>query len=135
VSADPPPPRPASSAAGSEATQYVTVPGISGSNLVGVLVGIDGPLKDETFKIFDGDNKIGRASECDVQVLDPKVSRVHAMIASEGGVLLILPLNKQNPVYLNGEVLDEGDELSDGNTLRLGNVGASTFRFRIIEGL
>lgn len=133
-----PPPRPAaprSSVNDAEATQYVTVPGFSEEALIGVLVGVDGELKDEIFKVRQGDNKLGRSPECAVHLLDPKVSREHAMILSEDGVLLILPLSQKNPVFLNGEVVDEGDQLSDGDVLRLGNPGASTFRFRTIEGL
>jgi hypothetical protein len=117
-----------------EATQYVTVPGFSHGELIGVLVGIDGQLKGDVFKVMDGDNRIGRSQECDIHLLDPKVSREHAMIAYDDGVLLILPLNEKNPVYLNDDVIEEGDQLSDGDKLRFGNPGSSVFRFRTIEG-
>jgi pSer/pThr/pTyr-binding forkhead associated (FHA) protein len=136
-----PPPRPAPKPAArprsdsAEATQYVTVPGLAKGELVGVLVGIDGELKGQMFAVMDGDNKLGRAQECEVNLLDPKISREHAMIACEDGVLLILPLSDKNPVYLNDEIVDEGDQLSDGDKLRLGNPGSSSFRFRTIDGL
>ena len=117
-----------------EATQYVTVPDFSAGELVGVLVGIEGELKGEIFKVKDGDNRIGRSQECDIHLLDAKVSREHAMIAYDDGVLLILPLNDKNPTVLNDEFIDEGDQLSDGDKLRFGNPGSSIFRFRTIEG-
>jgi predicted component of type VI protein secretion system len=107
---------------------------MSKGELVGVLVGIDGELKGHMYGVTDGDNKLGRSQECDLNLLDPKISREHAMIASEDGVLLILPLSDKNPVFLNDSVVDEGDQLSDGDKLRLGNSGSSTFRFRTIEG-
>ncbi len=103
--------------------------------LIGVIVGIEGELKGEIFKVGEGDNRLGRAQNCDIQLLDPKVSREHAMIIFEDGVIMVLPLNDKNPIYLNDEMVDEGDQLSDGDKLRFGNVGASVFRFRTIEGL
>ncbi len=112
----------------------MTIPGFSRGTLVGVLVGIEGELKHEMFKVMDGDNKIGRSQECDIHLLDPKVSREHAMIAFDDGILLILPLTDKNPVFLNDTAIDEGDQLNDGDKLRFGNPGSSEFRFRTIEG-
>jgi len=130
-----PAPRPAAPAASSEATQYVTVPPIDEGELVGLLVGIAGELKGQVFKLFDGDCRLGRSQECDVVLLDPKVSREHAKILGEGGEMVIIPLSDRNPVYLNDEKVSEADQLSDGDMLRLGNPGSSSFRFRTIEGL
>jgi len=118
-----------------DATQYVEVPRIGKGKVVGVLVGIDGEFEGELFGIHEGDNKIGRSQECGVHLLDPKVSREHAMIAYDDEVLLILPLSGKNPTYLNDEMVEEGDQLSDGDKLRFGSSGSSTFRFRTIEGL
>jgi hypothetical protein len=128
----PPAPRPVVS---SEATQYVTVPSIADGELVGVLVGIAGELKGQMFKIFDGDCRLGRSQDCDVVLLDPKVSREHAKILGEGSEMVIIPLSERNPIYINDEKVEEADQLSDGDMLRLGNPGSSTFRFRTIEGL
>jgi hypothetical protein len=119
----------------SEATQYVTIPPIHAGELVGVLVGIAGDLKGELYRVFDGDRKLGRSQDCDIVLLDPKVSREHAKILAEGGEMVIIPLSEKNPVYVNDEKVEEADQLSDGDMLRLGNPGSSTFRFRTIEGL
>ncbi len=137
--ASPPPAAPARTpepgVGSADATQYVEAPALRSDELVGVLVGIGGALKGEIYRVYDGENKLGRSEACDVNLLDAKISREHAMIVCDEGTLLILPLTAKNPTSLNDETLDEGDELSDGDVLRLGNPGSSTFRFRTVEGL
>jgi hypothetical protein len=133
-----PPPAPAPSApqvGSADKTQYVTIPAIDVGQLVGVLVGLAGELEGQIFKLFDGDCKLGRSESCDVVLLDPKVSREHAKILTEGGEMVIIPLSDKNPVYVNDEQVEEADQLSDGDLLRLGSPGSSIFRFRTIEGL
>jgi hypothetical protein len=118
-----------------EATQYVTVPGIGHDALIGVMVGIGGQLEGEVHKIFDRDTKLGRAQDCDLKLLDPKISREHAKLVVVDGAVMVVPLSEKNPVYVNDEVVDEAEQLSDGDKLQLGNPGSSVFRFRTIEGL
>lgn len=133
-----PPPRTAAPARGradsAEATQYVSVPKIGQGKLVGVLVGIGGALEGEIHKIVDRDMKVGRAETSDVKLLDPKISREHAKIVAVDGDLMIVPMTDKNPVYVNDHVVEEAEQLSDGDKLQLGNPGASVFRFRTIEG-
>lgn len=117
-----------------EATQYVSVPKIGQGKLVGVLVGIGGALEGEIHKIVDRDMKVGRAETSDVKLLDPKISREHAKIVAVDGDLMIVPMTDKNPVYVNDHVVEEAEQLSDGDKLQLGNPGASVFRFRTIEG-
>jgi pSer/pThr/pTyr-binding forkhead associated (FHA) protein len=113
----------------------VEVPQTPQGEIAGVLVGIAGDLKGEIYRVFAGDNKLGRSQTCEVHLLDARISREHATILCEEGATAILPLTDKNPVYLNDEIVDEGAELSDGDSLRLGNPGSSVFRFRTIEGL
>ena len=61
-------------------------------------------------------NTLGRSAECDVELLDPKVSRVHAQILAEDGELVIVPLTDKNPIYVNDEPVDEY-VLRDGDLL------------------
>jgi pSer/pThr/pTyr-binding forkhead associated (FHA) protein len=98
-------------------------------------VGIAGDLKGEIYRIYVGDNKLGRAQTCDVHLLDARISREHATVLCEEGANAIIPHVDKNPVYLNEEVVDEAAELSDGDAFQLGNPGSSVFRFRTIEGL
>jgi pSer/pThr/pTyr-binding forkhead associated (FHA) protein len=117
-----------------DATVYAEVPQIQSGELVGVLVGIGGELKGKVYKIHEGETRLGRGQDCDIQLLDAQISREHALIVCEDGALAILPLQDKNPIVVGDEDVDEGAELSDGNLVRFGNPGASTFRFRTIEG-
>jgi pSer/pThr/pTyr-binding forkhead associated (FHA) protein len=130
----PPPAPPAARADSAEATQYVTVPGMGNETLLGVMVGIGGQLEGEIYKVFDRDVKLGRAQDCDLKLLDPKISREHARIVVVDGALMVVPLSDKNPVYVNDQVVEEAEQLSDGDKLQLGNPGTSVFRFRTIEG-
>ncbi|MDA7921240.1 FHA domain-containing protein [Verrucomicrobiales bacterium] len=47
-------------------------------------------------------NMIGRSSECQVQIPDPRVSRRHAMIRKQDGGFYLFDLGSFNGSYLNG---------------------------------
>lgn len=112
----------------------MAAPRIAQGKLTGVLVGISGQLEGEIHKIFDRDMRLGRAETSDVKLLDPKISREHAKIVAVDGDLMIVPMTDKNPVYVNDHVVEEAEQLSDGDKLQFGNPGASVFRFRTIEG-
>jgi predicted component of type VI protein secretion system len=65
---------------------------------------------------------IGREG-CEVNLMDPEVSRRHAAIRDQGGSLAIEDLGSTNGTYVNGArisvvtVLKEGDEVRLGNTV------------------
>ena len=101
------------------------------SDTVGVIVGIDGKFKGKTFLIKDGENTLGREDTNSIQLLDMQISRQHARILHQDGVLVLSSLKHDNPVILNGEPIGEADQLSDGDKLAF---ASSTFHFRTIEG-
>lgn len=103
--------------------------------IAGVLVGIFGAVKNQLFAVPQGSATIGRADNCAVQFLDAKVSREHATIRCEDGVLEITPLNDRNPLLVNDEPIEGPHPLSDGDKLQFGNAGASVLRFRTVDGL
>jgi pSer/pThr/pTyr-binding forkhead associated (FHA) protein len=64
---------------------------------------------------------IGRGLSCDLQVLDPAMSREHATISWDGDQYLLEDLGTTNGTKLNGRrirsgALDHGDEISIANT-------------------
>jgi len=111
-------------------TQYNVIPKLGGP-VAGVLVGVDGELMGEVYKIRSGENKLGRSESCDVVLPSVKISREHATIFHEEGIFGIAPLSEKNATFVNDEPV-EACELHDGDVIRL---GSSTFRFRTIEGL
>ncbi len=64
---------------------------------------------------------LGRMPTCDVPVLDPSVSRKHALIEVwTDGCVVIKDLGSSNCVYVNGQKV-EACELKSGDTIRLGS--------------
>jgi hypothetical protein len=112
-------------------TVYQPTTPLEQGEVAGILVAIDGELKGEVFRLFDGENKLGRADSSDVVLASKWISREHAMVVHQEGVFAIVPLTEKNRTYVNGQEID-GAELSDGDVIRLGH---TTFRFRSVEGL
>ena len=125
------PPRPPAGDAGVDAsapTEYVDVRKHVADRIVGVLVAVDGPLEGEVYKLFDGENKLGRSPSCQVELPSAKISREHAKLIHRDGVFAIAPLSDRNPTILNDEPTD-GAELGDGDFIKLGR---TKFRFRSV---
>lgn len=72
--------------------------------------------------IRPGENRIGR--EGDVMLVDGKVSRLHAIIRSEGGALTIEDVGSTNGTTVDGRKLEAGRPapLQGGETLSFGGV-------------
>lgn len=107
-------------------TEYVkAIPKVAG-----VLVGVEGELEGQLFRILDGESKIGRSSHCEIELPSKRISREHAKVIHRDGAFAIKPLSDQNPTFVNDETLpSEGAELKDGDYVRLGR---TTLRFRSV---
>ncbi|MBI5537684.1 MAG: diguanylate cyclase [Deltaproteobacteria bacterium] len=88
------------------------------------LVVIAGPEAGKVHRI-EGDVLIGRGLQCEIQIDDAGVSRVHARIVSQGGFYVLHDMAARNGVFLNGErvrsqILRHGDrmQLGPGVSLR-----------------
>jgi pSer/pThr/pTyr-binding forkhead associated (FHA) protein len=103
----------------------------SARGVVAVLIGVDGKLRDEVFKVFDGENTLGRLETAEVYLGegDVRVSREHAQIIHREGAFGLKPLKDDNPTFLNGNVVEGGAPLSDGDEIGLGD---SKLRFRVV---
>jgi len=69
---------------------------------------------------------VGRSSQVDVPVLDPLVSRRHARLDVEDGVIYVTDLNSSNGTYLNGRRVEDSIELRPGDSI---GVGAANVTF------
>ncbi len=109
-------------------TEYVDVRKMLPNQVVGVLVAIEGELEGEVYRVFDGENRLGRSPDCEIELPSTKISREHAKLIHQDGMFVIAPLSGKNPTILN-DAATEGAELGDGDTLKLGR---TTFRFRSV---
>jgi hypothetical protein len=62
---------------------------------------------------------VGRHAECDVQILSPKISRLHCCLAQVGEFLVVRDLNSTNGIRINGVRMIEG-RLGVGDELAIG---------------
>jgi len=64
---------------------------------------------------------LGRSKDCDLQVLDPNVSRRHAEVRFDDGVYTVVDLGSTNGIEVDGSrvdvlVLDDGTRFTVGST-------------------
>ena len=65
---------------------------------------------------------IGRHSDCDIAIADPRLSRRHARILKAGGKFLLEDLGSSNGTDLNGEPVFEPAELRNGDRISFGGL-------------
>jgi Protein of unknown function (DUF3662)/FHA domain len=70
--------------------------------------------------LVDGRAQVGRSEESDVFLVDPSVSRAHAMVETSGAAPLVRDLGSTNGTFVNGKRIDSC-RLQDGDELRFGN--------------
>lgn len=63
---------------------------------------------------------IGRGADADVVVDDPDVSRHHARLEAENGIVYVSDLESANGTYLNGRPLRQAIELRPGDRIDVG---------------
>ncbi len=73
--------------------------------------------------VLTGETLIGRSSDATVQLLDPSVSRRHALIYDEGGHTWVKNLSTGSVVTLNGVAIAGPSRLSPGDDLGIGGYG------------
>ena len=81
----------------------------------------------ERYKLRAGQNRIGRGSDCDLQVASSDVSRHHAIISWEDGAARIMDLGSTNGTSVNGAKLEayEYIPLNAGDSIVMGNGDAA----------
>jgi hypothetical protein len=63
---------------------------------------------------------LGRSKDCDIQIVDPNVSRRHAEVRQEGSAYWLVDLDSTNGVIVNGRRLKRA-KLENGDTIVLGS--------------
>ena len=97
--------------------------GASGSIVAGAfkwaLIVETGPQAGLTYVLADGENLVGRGSDCDIFLGDVTVSRHHARFVVDGDTLRVADMGSTNGTYVNGAwadayALSAGDEIIIG---------------------
>ncbi len=81
---------------------------------------LSGPGAGNTVKLVGGSATIGREPECDLQVLDSEVSRLHAKVTVRDGVAAIDDLHSSNGTYVDGDRILERTTLAPGDRIQIG---------------
>jgi hypothetical protein len=81
---------------------------------------LKGVPPDRVYSV-DGTTRVGRGDESEIVLVDPSVSRAHAIVEIEGAQPVVRDLGSTNGTFVNGrrvsvEALHDGDELQFGNT-------------------
>jgi pSer/pThr/pTyr-binding forkhead associated (FHA) protein len=75
---------------------------------------------------------LGRGSQCDILVLDPAVSLVHALIRYEEGGYILYDLGSFTGTLMNGKLVGSlGEPLARGTLIQIGD---TVFEFGMIPG-
>lgn len=90
-----------------------------GSGSAGVLIARSGPDSGKSYSIAQGDNFIGRESDCSVMLTDGSVSRHHAMIRREEDRFVVFDLGSRTGTKVEDATLT-GYRLSMGETISMG---------------
>ncbi len=81
---------------------------------------LSGPGAGGTAPLIGGTATIGREPECDLQVLDSEVSRLHAKVTVRDGVAAIDDLHSSNGTYVDGERILAHTTLAPGDRIQIG---------------
>jgi pSer/pThr/pTyr-binding forkhead associated (FHA) protein len=94
------------------------------------LVALNGEQRGEDFRIRDGQNIIGSASDADIMLRDNAVSSKHASLRCKDQKFFITDLDSTNGTFVN-EVTEPiaREELKDNDTVRIGDV---TLKFKCL---
>lgn len=82
---------------------------------------IKGPQAGKHFELSKRPLSVGREAGRDIQIIDPKVSRRHAVIRFENGGYVIAVASARNGVKVNGVRINEQSALSEGDQITLGD--------------
>jgi EmrB/QacA subfamily drug resistance transporter len=81
---------------------------------------LSGPGVGATVPVVGGSATIGREPECDLQVLDSEVSRLHAKVTVRDGVATIDDLRSANGTYVDGARILARTTLAPGDRIQIG---------------
>ncbi len=104
--------------------------------MAGKLVGRDGIVAGQTFTIGQSGSIIGRdPAKSQIVVDNEEVSRQHAWVGLEGGIVMLKDLNSTNGTYLNTVHSEKVTRvpLKDGDVIIIGKGSSGSFIFKAAD--
>jgi DNA-binding winged helix-turn-helix (wHTH) protein len=86
-------------------------------------------MKEKEVILREGENRIGRARDCQVWIDSSTVSRYHARILVAGDVATIEDLRSKNGTFVSGGRLEGPRQLVDGDPIEVGEI---PMHFRVV---
>ena len=90
------------------------------------------PKYTRQIDLGEGDHRIGRSSECEVQLAITNISRIHAKICKKGEDFVLEDLGSTNGSYVNG-IRIVRCVLRDGDILELGEAKLHFYEEKVRE--
>jgi two-component system cell cycle response regulator len=112
----------------SDKTEFSKPPQADGNAVIKqpCLIMIKGDHIGQVYEVSDDVTVIGRSDEADITVMDPNMSRRHAMIVYRDGAFFVSDLNSTNGTFVNQEQVETAYSFDEGDKLTFGDV---TFKF------
>lgn len=86
------------------------------------LIGLNRSVKDEVFEVKEKTSLVGRGNDCQIVIIDPSISRVHArFLALDAGTVLVKDMGSANGIYVNNKRVNTW-ELRSGDALKIGDL-------------
>lgn len=100
------------------------------NNIIAFLVQLNGIKRGTNYELKPGESHIGRSDENDIVLEDMYVSGNHALIKQKEDKMYIYDLNSKNGVFVNGNKIEDAQELNNNDTII---IGETKLRFVVIK--
>lgn len=82
----------------------------------------------KTVQLKPGENFLGRAAECEIEIDDPSISRRHAVVTVNAGKVFVKDLGSRNHTFVGKQTVMAEAEIQLDTALRFGHVEAQLIR-------
>ncbi|MBZ5727030.1 MAG: FHA domain-containing protein [Acidobacteriia bacterium] len=107
----------------------VVVAGAGSKRIVGWVVVERGPQRDKDFRLYEGQNRVGRDANSHIVLSDPLAGGAHAVINYDGTRFEIIDLASKNGTFLNEKSTTvTREELKNGDVIRIGDTSLQFIR-------
>ena len=102
-----------------------------GAPYIFVLVAVDGEDPSLAHRLTRPETWIGRGSECQIDVEDDQVSRLHCSVQVDGPICVIVDTDSRNGTRVNGRRIKQGVKV---RLRHLDEIGIGTHRLLLLSG-